>query len=102
MADKFYSKGKCGFPGGYCSDNESSDKNSCLCPSKNSKNVCIPTSNTWTVQNVNLVLMGEVFNPFGYGLAFRSVAHRKLFGGGPSCALYIRNSCTTTFVGTLL
>mmetsp|Transcript_33754 Transcript_33754/g.81795 ORF Transcript_33754/g.81795 Transcript_33754/m.81795 type:complete len:660 (+) Transcript_33754:187-2166(+) len=71
MQNNFYSRGKCGFPGGFCSDSAQTDETSCKCPSKDTLGRCLPTDNEWTPLKGNLITRGEVFNPFGYALVFR-------------------------------
>jgi len=76
LAQDYYAKGKCGNPGGYCSDPDLTDRESCECPKKVKNNfgedVCPPDPvNTWTEVFGNLVMVGDTFKPFGYGLGFR-------------------------------
>jgi len=83
LSTNFYSKGLCGNPGGFCSDPALTSEESCMCPEKQavlegltedlvSDAVCATsTDNKWTAQYGNLITVGEVFEPFGYGLGFR-------------------------------
>mmetsp|Transcript_20795 Transcript_20795/g.40413 ORF Transcript_20795/g.40413 Transcript_20795/m.40413 type:complete len:660 (+) Transcript_20795:231-2210(+) len=71
LQNNFYSRGECGFPGGFCSDKARKDKTSCECPTKDNLGRCLPTENIWTPIDGNLVTRGEIFNPFGYALVFR-------------------------------
>lgn len=68
MQNDFYSVGKCGFPGGFCSEEGIVDRDICLCPVKDGLGKCLPTSNSsnkWTEINGNLVTRGDTFSPFG-------------------------------------
>jgi hypothetical protein len=71
LQNNFYSKGECGFPGGFCSDKDQTDEKTCNCPVKDALGRCQPTKNVWTSVNGNMITRGEVFNPFGYALVFR-------------------------------
>jgi hypothetical protein len=67
----FYSKGKCGYPGGICSNPLLTDQETCLCPSRTLTGECIANQNKWESFSGSLVTRGETFSPFGYTLAFK-------------------------------
>jgi hypothetical protein len=75
LASDFYGKGKCGNPGGFCSDGNYLDEVECKCPEKQVNSfgveVCAKTSNKWTSVFGNMITIGETFKPFGYGIGFR-------------------------------
>ncbi|EKX38976.1 hypothetical protein GUITHDRAFT_114856 [Guillardia theta CCMP2712] len=77
IAQDFYAKGLCGSPGGFCSDPSYTDEASCLCSSASADatgtpQTCVSTGNQWTPVWGELVLVGDAFKPFGYGVGFRA------------------------------
>ena len=59
LGNEFYSKGRCGNPGGFCSDPQYSDAKSCECPGTESEafgaQACKTKANKWTSVHGNLV-----------------------------------------------